>query len=269
MNDSIVSLGNIIKQKMNIIIVLLMNLSVALNGFICTKAVLEGKNDPLPDKRPEKLVIEYHVSGGMMYYSEAIYISEDSSYYTVNHSGAISRVNFKLTPEELDKLYKVFVENDFDRIKTYNEKVYDRGGETIFLRWANGKFASASNSGMTFIDDDWKKEWSACENAIEKIITMKSETGQKDFMIQLDKSTFGKEMNIYLNNKPLMTGKDPGLLSSSNEIFIINTKLMPGNQWLSVNREGAYDNFAVSADSSGGINIFVKNDSLKHSYIKH
>ena len=95
----------------------------------------------------------------MRYYSEALYISEDSSYFTINDGGAISRINFILDDKELDRIYKVFTDNEFDRIQTYEEKVYDRGGNSVYLRWGNGKFNSVSSSGMNFIDKDWIDEF--------------------------------------------------------------------------------------------------------------
>ena len=42
------------------------------------------------------------------------------------------------------------------KLKTYEEKVYDRGGESISLGWGKGKYANANNSGMTFIKDSWQ-----------------------------------------------------------------------------------------------------------------
>ena len=169
----------LIKHKMNILLVLLVNLSVSINGISCSGKQSAGKNDPLPSLRPEKLVIEYHLDGGMRYYSEALYLSEDSSYYTVNNGGAISRVNFKLSTSELDELYNVFKDNKFDRIRIFEEKVYDRGGNTIFLRWGKGKMAAVSNSGMSFVEEGWREQWNACIKAIEDIITKQKELLKK------------------------------------------------------------------------------------------
>jgi hypothetical protein len=259
---------NVIKEKMNIILALLLNFSVALNGFNCTKQIQQGKNDPLPDKRPEKLVIEYHLSGGMRYYSEALYLSEDSSYYTVNDGGAISRVNFKITPQDFDNLYKIFVENKFDRIGTFEEKVYDRGGNTIFLRWDNGKMASVSNSGMTFVKDKWLNEWSLCLDAVEKIARDESAKQQKDYELRFDKSLFGNPINVYVNDKQVISNKDLTYLSSGNEVYIDKIKLIPGKHRISISFDKKYDNIQLDADSSKGIFIFMKNDSIQYEFIK-
>jgi hypothetical protein len=129
----------IMKKKMKIWLILLLNLTFISGGFICAKNTENSRNnDPLPDSRPGNISFRLSMSGGMLYYYEDLYISADSSYYLVNDGGAISKIYFKMNAEKLDKLYNVFTENNFDRIKTYDEQVYDRGGETITLRWGKG-----------------------------------------------------------------------------------------------------------------------------------
>ncbi|HAX47785.1 MAG TPA: hypothetical protein DCX92_02245, partial [Bacteroidetes bacterium] len=97
------------KLKMKYLTVAIFNISFIFSGFICAKSI--GDNSPLPDNRPDDLRLNYSVDGGMLYYSESIFISKDSCYYNINDGGAISRVNFNLTNAELDKLYMVFKEN--------------------------------------------------------------------------------------------------------------------------------------------------------------
>jgi len=259
----------LIKNKMNVLIAILLNISLSLAGFTCSKDVTGDRtNDPLPDSRPEKLVIEYHVSGGMMYYSEALYISEDSSYYTVNDGGAISRINFKLSQTEMDNLYKVFSDNDFDRIKTYDEQVYDRGGTSIYIRWGKNKYAAVSNSGMSFIKENWRKEWGSCENALEDIIKKQSEQGKKDYELRFDKSLFGKEINIYMHNEQVIP-KSTLMAEHDYDGHITKiVKLMPGKHMLSFNLGKTYNSYNIDCDSTKGINFFLKNDSLKYSYLK-
>ena len=124
----------ITKKNMKILLVLLLNISLVSGGFICAKdAEGEKDNDPLPDARPSDISFRLSMSGGMLYYYEDLYVSGDSCYYLINDGGAISKIHFTMSPEKLDKLYEVFKENDFADIKTYDEKVYDRGGETISL----------------------------------------------------------------------------------------------------------------------------------------
>lgn len=118
-----------------IFIAVSLGIMFAATGFVCAKNSGDDNNSPLPDTRPLDISFSFHVDGGMVYYSEDLFISADSCYYKVNDGGAESKTYFKLTAAQLDKLYSVFKDNDFDRIETYKEKVYDRGGENISLRW--------------------------------------------------------------------------------------------------------------------------------------
>lgn len=253
------------KNKMNLLFALLLNISLTFTGVNCSKD--DRSNDPLPESRPGQLVIEWRESGGMEYYSEALYLSEDSSYYTVNDAGAISRVNFKISPQDFDNLYKVFTDNDFDRIKTYDEKVYDRGGTSIYVRWEKGKYASVSNSGMSFIKESWRKEWSACENALEDIIKKESDKNRKDYGIRFDKTMFGKEINVYIQNIAAVP-KSILLAEREDDEYISRiVKLIPGKHRLAITFDKKFNSFYIDSDSSKGIIFSLKNDSLAYNFI--
>ena len=114
---------------------IILNIAFVSSGFICAKSVGNSEGLPLPDIRPADIRFRYSLSGGMMYYSEEIFICKDSCFYSINNGGYISKVYFKMTSDVMDKLYLVFKNNDFDEIESYEEKVYDRGGESISLNW--------------------------------------------------------------------------------------------------------------------------------------
>jgi len=255
----------LIENKMNLFIAILLNISLSFTGFNCTKDV--RSNDPLPDARPEKLVIEYREDGGMLYYSEALYISEDSSYYTVNDGGAISRVNFKLIAQEFDNLYKIFTDNNFDRIKTSEEKVYDRGGNSVYIRWGKNKYASVSNSGMSFVKDSWQKEWNKCVHGLLDIIKTQSEQSAKNYELGFDKSMFGKEILIYIKNEQVIPKSTLMAEHDYDEYITKTVKLMPGKHRLAMNFDKQYNSYNIDCDSTKGINFFLKNDSLNYKYI--
>lgn len=260
----------IIKSKMKIFIALLINISFISAGFICAKSTGDKRdNDRLPDSRPEKIVFQLSLSGGMLYYSEDLYISSDSCYFLVNDGGAVSKIRFNMSSGELDKLYRVFTENDFDRIETYEEMIYDRGGETIYLRWGTGKYASVSNSGMSIVEKAWRNEWSACLNALGKIVENELSRQKKDYEIRIDKSLFGKEMYLQLNRETVIP-KSTIMAESEMETYITKTvKIMPGKHTLLVNIGKKYESMKIDTDSSKGINLYLKNDSLfAYDYIK-
>ncbi len=254
------------KLKMKYLTVAIFNISFIFSGFICAKSI--GDNSPLPDNRPDDLRLNYSVDGGMLYYSESIFISKDSCYYNINDGGAISRVNFNLTNAELDKLYMVFKENNFDEIDSYEQKVYDRGGKNISLSWSAGKQTAVNNSGMTFIKDSWHKEWNACVNAIEKIAKGEMEKQEKNYEIHFDSSLLGKEVHMQINrNIVFPKGILANELSSTGTVVKIVT-LSPGFHNASVTVDKKYNTIKINSDSTKILRLYMVNDSLKHELVK-
>lgn len=254
------------KLKMKYLTIALINIAFIFSGFICAKSTSGSDNTPLPEKRPDNITFSYSQSGGMMYYSENIYISKDSCFYKINDGGAISRVDFKLSDSELDKLYAVFRDNRFDEIDTFEEKVFDRGGESIYLSWKPGKYAKISNSGMSFVQSSWSKEWNNCVNAIEKIGKDEMEKQLKNYEIIFDKSLYGKELYMQINRDIVF--KKGKLISeiSSDDNFVKIVKLSPGYHNASVTVDKSYNTFKINSDSTKSLRLYMVNDSLKHEF---
>ena len=236
------------------------------NAFICSKSSgNDRENDPLPDKRPDRLSISLGLSGGMLYYSEDLYISSDSCYYFVNDGGAISKFYFKISSDDFDKLYKVFTDNRFDEIKTHEEMIYDRGGEFLRLSWGKGKYCEISNSGMSVIKDSWQKEWSACVNAVNEVVKTETEKQKKNYEIRIDKAFMGMSIYLYVNNQPVVPQNKP--LGVSGDYLSKIVPLTPGKHRVTFNWEQKhFTSFIVNADSSSGVLLEMKNDSLKTTF---
>lgn len=247
---------------------LLLNILFISSGFICAKSIGSGDGSPLPNTRPDDIQFSYSQSGGMMYYSENIFISKDSCYYKINDGGAVTRVNFKLSDAEIDKLYVLFRDNSFDEIESYEEKVYDRGGESISLSWKPGKQTSVSNSGMNFIKESWHKEWNACTEAIEKIGKGEMEKQLKNYEIQFDKSLLGKEIYMQINRDVIIPKST--LMSESNRDEFISKIIMlsPGYHNASITVGKSYNTVKINADSTKSLRLFMVNDTLKHEFLK-
>ncbi len=236
------------------------------SGFICAKST--GDNSPLPENRPQNIRFSYSLSGGMMYYSENIFISKDSCFYSINFGGTVSRVNFKLSESELDKLYRVFVENRFDKIKTYEEMVYDRGGESISLNWGKGNIARVSNSGITFVKDSWSAEWNACLRAMVTLAKDRMNEQLKTYEIKLDSSLFGKECYIQINQN-IVFPKSKLIAERDDEKEIIkHVKLSPGYHRASVTVGKYSKGININADSTTALIISLENDSLRYEFVK-
>lgn len=249
---------------MKYLTIAIINIAFIFSGFICAKS--SGDNSRLPDSRPADITFSYSQSGGMMYYSENIYISKDSCFYKINDGGAITRVDFKLSDSELDKLYAVFSDNRFDEIDTYEEKVYDRGGESISLSWKPGKHAKVSNSGMNFVESSWSKEWNNCVNAIEKIAKGEMEKQLKNYEIIFDRSLHGKELYMQINRDVVFKkGKLISEISSDNN-FVKIVMLSPGHHNASVTVDKSYNTIKINSDSTKSLRLFMVNDSLKHDF---
>src|ERR1043166_4412616 len=121
----------------------------------------------LPEKRPDKIVVQLYDGGGMTPEGDEYYISEDSCYAKFWREKATNYVHFKLTREQLDSLYAVLYTNQFERIGTKEMETYDRGGITIYLRFGDKNY-TVSDAGSTYIKEGWHDQFNAVTSAIVK-----------------------------------------------------------------------------------------------------
>lgn len=121
---------------------------------------------------------------------------------------------------------------------------------------------------MTFVDKSWHSEWNACSGAMENIIKEEVAKLKKDYEIRLDKTLFGKEIYLQLN-RDVVIPKSMLMSESGMDEFISRTvKLSPGKHRMSLNIGKKYESMNIDADSSKGILLYIRNDSLKYSYIQ-
>ena len=162
--------------------VLLVLLLTALNFYSCSTF-----SQILPEKRPGNVVFYYSESGGMLPVGKNYFISADSSFANYYIYEARNKTCFSVSTEELDKLYKIFYKNDFGKIKTFEEMVYDRGGNTVSISW-KGERISKSNSGILFIEKEWQEEYGVIASAIRKFVDSKINELKINFILKLDTS---------------------------------------------------------------------------------
>ena len=133
----------------------------------------------LPEKMPDDFFVYYHLSGGMLDYSEDFKLSIKEGLYQVSEGGKMSRIDFTLSIQELQKIYQSFYQNSFDRIGTSTQEVYDRGGVSISLQ-AEGESYFVSNSGIYFVSSFSKDDWYRIVSMFhEKIRNLKRTKGLK------------------------------------------------------------------------------------------
>lgn len=152
----------------------------------------------LPEN-PEKLTIEWSDGGGMLPEGENIYISKDSSYWSMWRLDYEQKIYFTTSSEEMDQLYQAFLDNDFDKINLIEEQeVYDRGGTSIRLI-ADGKYFDKNNSGMTFVHENSWDEYNAVSNAIYSFAKKKTEWSKIPVKVKLSNSLLNSNYLIYIN----------------------------------------------------------------------
>ncbi|MBI3135108.1 MAG: hypothetical protein HYZ14_10590 [Bacteroidetes bacterium] len=185
----------------------------------------------LPEN-PEKIVIEWNEGGGMLPEGETIYLSTDSSYYYMWKDQTRQKLYFNTSEQELNEIYQVCRDNNFDKIRLIEEQeVYDRGGTSIRLI-ADGKYIDKNNSGMTFLHESDVDEYYAVETkiysfAMHKIESMKTKTTLKIGRELLDKNYLIyisiNGYNIYNSDSgdSLLTHLDTMLYTAPNE-FALN-----------------------------------------------
>jgi len=148
--------------------------------------LLASCSSHLPAERPDDFSIYYSVSGGMMPYGANVSVSGDSAHSSFFAYGVTFDAAFQLSIIELDALYKVISDNQFDRIQTYEEEVYDRGGISITVT-ANGETYNKADGGMSFIKNGWQAEYSNVVEAINDL-TNRAASDSTDFVIEWDES---------------------------------------------------------------------------------
>lgn len=132
---------------------------------------LRGQDGGLPKTRPADFQMTYHYDGGMRYYFEDLEIGADSCSYTINDHGRKLVRRFKLNTAELDELYATLLTNQFARIRSKHEQVYDRGGESIRVNWNKGaSYLNVSNAQGSFIEDGSWGHWKALIDYVHKLI---------------------------------------------------------------------------------------------------
>lgn len=155
------------------------------------------ENTVLPEN-PKSIVIEWSEGGGMLPEGQNIYISKDSSYYSIWQDQRNQKIYFNTSENELKSLYQIFVDNDYGNIRLIEEQeVYDRGGTSIRLI-ADGKYFDKNNSGMTFLHENDVDAYYEVETAIYDFAMKKIEDKKIQLEISIDPSVLNSPFSLYL-----------------------------------------------------------------------
>lgn len=121
-------------------------------------------NSKLPET-PEKFSILYSEDAGMLPEGVKISINPDSCVWDLWNGNFDKRLTFNLSESELDQIYQVFLENEFDLIEVVEEEVYDRGGSSLSIT-VDGTYYGVSNAGGSFIKEAYIDRYFACVDAV-------------------------------------------------------------------------------------------------------
>lgn len=160
--------------------------------FVLSVLVLDAcvaSGSVLPEKRPDDFEASFSFNGGMLPYSESLHIAADESTYRLFKQGLEIVIHFQVSDEELDSLYKTLREDQFDRIQSREEQVYDRGGYSMSMQ-ANGESYHVSDSGVSFVLDEWSDEFADALTRLQQTLRAYAEPDDRSFVIQWDESLF-------------------------------------------------------------------------------
>src|SRR5690606_37625081 len=147
--------------------------------------------------------------GGMSRQGAEYFISKDSSYADIWQDDAETKIYFKVSNSDLNKLYTIINNNDFEDVETFREEVYDRGGTTISV-YAVGKSYEKVDAGMTYAVEEWRDEFGAVENEIRRIVGAELDMLKKEVTITIDENIMevDKIVNFNIGDFVYMSAKD-------------------------------------------------------------
>jgi hypothetical protein len=215
----------------------------------------------LPAERPADFSLSYSSSGGMLPIGENLTLTAGTSTYEYYDHGNTTLVEFELTEQELNDLYQWLRQNRFDLIETRSEQVFDRGGESISINWGTTHY-NVSNSGLSFIEEDWQEEWGNVLGAVTDLMQRKLEEQRVVYTIVLDRSLTGETVSIYLNNGPVFSG----VVENADDLDAITfpQQQLPGVARLvvQVDSQAIYQEYEVTIEEAAGIQISLEDNQL-------
>jgi hypothetical protein len=215
----------------------------------------------LPAERPADFSLRYSSHGGMLPIGENLTLTAATSTYEYFDHGNTTTIEFELTEQEINDLYQWLRQNRFDLIEARTEQVFDRGGESIDINWGTTHY-NVSNSGISFVEEDWQEEWGNVLGAVTDLMQRKIEEQRVVYTILLDQSLVGETVSIYLKNGPLFSGvvENPDNL----EAIPLTQRELPGVARLvvQVDSQAIYQEYEATIEPSAGLHISLENNQL-------
>jgi len=211
------------KNYINIILFLMSSILVLSSCANLSSNAGNNNSGNLP-KDPKEIKISWYKDGGMLPEYSRIYISNDSCSYLSSKQNIEQIVKYQVSNIELKALYDVFYNNEFNKIQTFEEEIYDRGGSSISLT-ADTQSFSISNSGMTLIKENNQAQYANIEKAILNLNKAYVNKQKQTILIDLDTSitNYKNNVTLYVNDNIVYSEEKNG------EYFTLELELLPIN----------------------------------------
>lgn len=151
----------------------------------------------LPEKMPEKVSFSYYEGGGMARSYKKVRIAEGILEELVGNQREPEKWSANISDADSTNLYRIFVENKFDRIKNDERKeiVYDAGSETISisLNLKSFNLTSGKNSPLSGKNlSRFQAVRKAIDELVEKSQNQKNDNSPSMTIIEAEKFIQGK-----------------------------------------------------------------------------
>ena len=238
--------------------------------FILLLVTAGCSTDKLPEQRPDDLVIKYTEDGGMVDKSKTIYLSKDSSYVTDRNYGAENKTYILTSKADMDNLYKVLKDNNFEHIDVREEEVHDRGGSTVSVSFG-GETITKSNSGLSFVEDSWQIQYDEVTGAIRKLADDFLEKMKRNFKIEIDTTLLGDNtfFRMQFNDEYTYDSQQEGNRESillnildGEQMFLVTLKEATGGS----TKEKTSEKYPIKIDAMmAGVKFYLDDGEIKWS----
>lgn len=120
----------------------------------------------------QSFTVDWYKNQGRFYYIETIFLSLELSFHQIKQRSGTIRTEFKVSEAELQQLYNEIRNNKFDKIKQYEELIYDGGRTSITISIDDLK-VEKSHGELLQVEQKWLQNYSTISVAIQNLAKKK------------------------------------------------------------------------------------------------
>jgi hypothetical protein len=165
---------------------------------------------------------------GMLPVYSTLFISAEACFFKEKDHQVERHTPFKLSPEQLNRIWQTLQDNDFERIESEEQNVTDRGGISISVQH-NGKNTTLDNSGMHVLKDKWRKPFYEIVRVIEEVSRAALRKKKVDVQINIHPSIIsGYDLEVFVRGGGVYNSEKESKKGS------LAMDLLPGDYMMSV-----------------------------------